>query len=59
VVDGVFQYTTTEQDRLIGGESENLNHAYGGNDLNLDAEGEIFGYGLTVSYKFQAATLGR
>jgi long-chain fatty acid transport protein len=52
VVDGVFQYTTTEQDRSIGGESENLNHAYGGNDVNLDAEGEIFGYGLTVSYKF-------
>lgn len=52
VVDGVFQYTTTEQDRTIGGESENLNHSYGGNDVNLDAEGEIFGYGLTVTYKF-------
>ena len=51
VVDGVVQYTLTEMDRHIGGESVNLNHSYNG-DVSTSAEGEIWGYGLTVTYIF-------
>lgn len=52
IVDGVVQYIRTEVDRQIGGESENLNHTYGGYPVSLDAKGELWGYGLTVSYNF-------
>ncbi|MFW6216711.1 MAG: OmpP1/FadL family transporter [Desulfohalobiaceae bacterium] len=53
VLDGVLQYTTTEQDRDIGGESVNLNDSYSDDaQVSTKAEGEIWGYGLTVSYKF-------
>ncbi|BBO71148.1 hypothetical protein DSCA_50780 [Desulfosarcina alkanivorans] len=52
IVDGVVQYIRTEVDRQIGGESENLNHTYGGYPVSVDAKGELWGYGLTVSYNF-------
>lgn len=56
-VDGVFQYTRVEKDsRIIGGESENLNDTYSlpgaEREVKLEAEGEIWGYGLTVGYLF-------
>ena len=51
-LDTVVQYTDVEQDRDIGGESENLNHSYAGNDVSVSADGDIWGYGLTVSYTF-------
>ena len=52
IVDGVVQYIRTEVDRQVGGESENLNHTYGGYPVSVDAKGELWGYGLTVSYNF-------
>lgn len=48
----MFQYTTVEQNRIIGGESDNLNQSYLGNPVSLKADGEVFGYGLTVGYLF-------
>jgi len=59
-VDTVVQYTVVEQDRIIGGESVELNDSYDSNvegvenDANVStkADGDIWGYGLTVSYKF-------
>ncbi len=52
-VDTVVQYTTTERDREIGGESEALNHAYGtGSEVSLRAQGQIWGAGITISYRF-------
>ncbi|BBO85122.1 OmpP1/FadL family transporter [Desulfosarcina ovata] len=50
-VDGVVQYIRTEVNRQIGGESDSLNHTYYGS-TSLDAEGELWGYGLTVNYAF-------
>jgi len=57
-VDTVLQYTTVEQDRIVGGESKNLNDSYESENIDNEAEvstkadGEIWGYGLTVSYTF-------
>jgi len=57
-VDGVIQYTVTETDRAIGGESENLNDAFTvaplvyGEVTNLKAEGVLWGYGITITYNF-------
>jgi long-chain fatty acid transport protein len=55
-VDGSFQYVRTEMDRSIGGESGNLNHSYSSPDdhatVSAVAEGKIYGYSMTVSYKF-------
>ena len=51
-VDGAVQYIRTEVERQIGGESKNLNHTYGDYPVYVDAEGELWGYGLTVSYTF-------
>ncbi|GAB6905139.1 Long-chain fatty acid transport protein [Desulfosarcina cetonica] len=50
-VDGVVQYIRTEVNRQIGGESDSLNYTYHG-ATSLDAEGHLWGYGLTVSYAF-------
>jgi len=53
IIDGVVQYTITEKDREIGGESSNLNHSFSDQaSVSTDAEGEIWGYGLTVTYMF-------
>lgn len=62
-LDTVLQYTVVEQDRMIGGESENLNDSYNYDyssikgpsnegDVSTKADGEIWGYGMTVSYTF-------
>ncbi len=52
-IDTVLQYTVTEKDREIGGESEALNHAFRPNSqVSLRAEGEIWGAGITISYHF-------
>jgi long-chain fatty acid transport protein len=55
-VDGSFQYTVTEMDRSVGGESTNLNKSYGEESDNIAvsaaAEGKIYGYSMTVSYDF-------
>lgn len=55
-IDGSIQYTRTEMDRMIGGGSENLNHSYGSEEEHVnvvaDAEGQIYGYSMTVTYKF-------
>ena len=58
-VDTVLQYTLIEE-RSISGESENLNDSYNyeagplsnEGEVSLKADGEIWGYGLTVSYTF-------
>ncbi|WP_157067489.1 hypothetical protein [Desulfosarcina cetonica] len=46
-----MQYIRTEVNRQIGGESDSLNYTYHG-ATSLDAEGHLWGYGLTVSYAF-------
>ncbi len=51
-IDGVFQYTITEKDRVIGGESEPLNETYDGARVSLKAGGQLYGYGLTINYNF-------
>ena len=51
-VDTVLQYTMVEQERIIGGESVNLNNSFGGNSVALKADGAIWGFGATVSYAF-------
>ncbi|MFZ5571967.1 MAG: OmpP1/FadL family transporter [Thermodesulfobacteriota bacterium] len=51
-VDGAVQYTVTEMDRVLGGESETLNESYGGSPVELSAGGCIWGFGLTVGYHF-------
>ncbi|MDL2286185.1 outer membrane protein transport protein [Desulfococcaceae bacterium OttesenSCG-928-F15] len=61
-IDTVFQLTHIEQDRTLGGESVNMNHAYGSVNPNTgavsypkvsaEAEGYLFGFGVTVSYAF-------
>ncbi len=51
-IDGVVQYTTTEQDRIIGGESVNLNNTYDNARVSVKAEGELWEYGITVTYNF-------
>ncbi|MDL2286186.1 outer membrane protein transport protein [Desulfococcaceae bacterium OttesenSCG-928-F15] len=66
-IDTVFQITHIEQDRVIGGESSNMNHAYetivdptnalgqGVYDhpkVSAKAGGYLYGFGVTVSYAF-------
>lgn len=51
-IDGTLQYTITEKDRVIGGESVNLNNSYDGDKVSLKAGGELWGYGLTITYNF-------
>ncbi|MDY0361714.1 MAG: outer membrane protein transport protein [Desulforegulaceae bacterium] len=52
-IDGSFQYIKTEMDREVGGESVNLNHSYGEDStVYATAEGKIYGYSMTASYKF-------
>jgi len=52
-IDGSFQYIRTEMDREVGGESTNLNHSYGEDaSVYATAEGKIYGYSMTASYKF-------
>jgi len=56
-VDTVLQYATIEKDRIVGGESENLNYSYNPS-LYPDSEvatrisGHMYGLGVTVSYHF-------
>ncbi len=56
-VDTVVQYIVAESKREIGGESINLNNSYPGSSGNpgkvsLSADGHLWGYGITVSYRF-------
>jgi len=56
-VDTVVQYITAEYSRELGGESVNLNNSYKGvsgnpGNVSLSAKGHLWGYGLTVSYRF-------
>ncbi len=51
-LDGAVQYTVTEKDRILGGESESLNESYGGSPVALKAGGSIWGFGMTVGYHF-------
>lgn len=56
-VDTVVQYIVAESKREIGGESLNLNDSYPGSSGNpgrvsLSADGHLWGYGITVSYRF-------
>jgi len=56
-VDTVLQYIVAEYKREIGGESVNLNNSYPGvagnpGTVSLAADGHLWGYGLTVSYRF-------
>lgn len=53
VIDGVLQYTITEKDTVIGGESVNLNESYGEDaKVKTKAQGQLWGFGLTVTYNF-------
>jgi long-chain fatty acid transport protein len=51
-IDTVIQYTDIEKDREIGGESENFNHSYSDHDVHAKAGGDLFGAGMTFSYRF-------
>ena len=56
-VDTVVQYVIAEYKREIGGESVNLNNSYPGTSGNpgrvsMSADGHLWGYGITVSYRF-------
>jgi long-chain fatty acid transport protein len=51
-VDTVLQYTEIEQDRVIGGESDNFNHSYSDKDVHASAGGHLYGAGVTVTYRF-------
>ncbi len=51
-IDTAVQYTISEKDRYIGGESETLNASYAGSKTSLNAGGCIWGYSLTVGYQF-------
>ena len=50
-IDGVIQYTQVEQDRIIGGESVNLNNTFN-SPVMVSANGDIWGFGLTANYTF-------
>ncbi len=50
-IDGVVQYTNVEHERIIGGESVNLNDTYG-QEVKVRADGEVWGFGLTFNYTF-------
>ena len=55
-VDTVLQYTTVEHDRIVGGESENLNHSYHTDTntakVSTKADATLWGYGTTLNYRF-------
>jgi len=52
-IDGTFQYTITEKDRIVGGESVNLNDTYGEDTkVSFKAGGDLWGYGITITYNF-------
>jgi long-chain fatty acid transport protein len=53
-VDTVVQYTYAEKKRELGGESENLNDLTGAtvSYASMSADGELWGGGITVSYRF-------
>ncbi len=56
-VDTVVQYVVAEYKREIGGESVNLNDSYPGvtgnpGRVETSADGHLWGYGITVSYRF-------
>jgi len=57
-IDTVLQYTYTMRDRIIDGESHTLNESYAYMDtsnhaeVEVDASGHLWGYGLTVTYTF-------
>ncbi len=59
VIDTSVQFAYAESKRIIGGESDNLNHPYnpnpvvdGGYRVETSADGYLMGYGVTVTYKF-------
>ncbi len=56
-IDTVVQYVVAEYKREVGGESSNLNNSYPGVSGNpgrveMSADGHLWGYGITVSYRF-------
>ncbi|WP_144686553.1 OmpP1/FadL family transporter [Desulfobotulus alkaliphilus] len=57
-LDTVLQLTAVEQDRIVGGESNNFNKSYkdviAGNDpiVSAKAGGHLLGAGVTLSYRF-------
>lgn len=60
-IDTIFEYAYSENTRSIGGESDNLNHSYNpyagtalDNDakVSFNADGHLFGFGLTCNYTF-------
>ncbi len=56
-VDTVIQYIIAETKREIGGESIDLNNSYEGSlgdpgTVALSADGHLWGYGITVNYRF-------
>ncbi len=56
-IDTVVQYIIAETAREIGGESVNFNGSYEGSSGNpgtvaLSADGHLWGYGITVNYRF-------
>ncbi|MBF0225831.1 MAG: outer membrane protein transport protein [Desulfobacterales bacterium] len=55
-IDAVVQYADVEHSRIIGGESENVNHSYDvtelyGREVSLKADGNVWGVGLTFNYE--------
>ncbi|TCK03331.1 OmpP1/FadL family transporter [Phorcysia thermohydrogeniphila] len=56
-VDTVLQYIIAEYKREIGGESVELNESYAGSTgepgtVAMSADGHLWGYGITVNYRF-------
>jgi len=53
-IDTVLQYTYAEKKREVGGESVNLNALTGttASYASMSADGELWGGGITVSYRF-------
>lgn len=58
-LDSVFSYSKTDGKRYIDGNSDSLNHSYNnplapGNPalVSFNAEGEVWSYGMTLSYHF-------
>jgi len=56
-VDTVLQYIVAEYRREIGGESVELNSTYEGSTgepgtVAMSADGHLWGYGITVNYRF-------
>jgi long-chain fatty acid transport protein len=51
-IDAVVQYTDIEKDREVGGESDNLNHSYSDYNVHASAGGNLYGAGMTFTYRF-------